>query len=256
MKFKISIAIFLFLFLVQSCSKNDIDSSHTDITIANKQTTGSSAHDLLSEDTFNSMVIELVYVEGYAPTQTAINNFVNFIKARTYKPGGVTVQTRSIVSPGKSTYTIENIRDIEDANRTAYNTDTQIAVWAFFVDGESDQNTTDSSIIGTAYRNTSFVIFENTVHDFSNSNFEPPRDLLETTVIEHEFCHLLGLTNFGSPMQTPHEDPDHEKHCNVDTCLMYWSSEFGLGAGNMLGTSSVPHLDSQCLADLQANGGK
>lgn len=256
MKFKASIAVLLFLFLIQSCSKNDISSSNPDITIANKKTTGTSAHDLLSDDTFSSMAIEIVYVEGYAPSQTAITNFISFIKARTYKPNGITVQTRSIVSPGKSKYTIEDIRDIEDANRTEYNTNTTIAVWAFFVDGESDQNTDTSSIIGTAYRNTSFVIFENTVHDFSNSNFEPPRDLLETTVIEHEFCHILGLTNFGSPMQTPHEDPDHEKHCNVDTCLMYWASEFGSGIGNMLGSSSIPQLDSQCLADLQANGGK
>ncbi|MFH4963950.1 membrane metalloprotease [Gaetbulibacter sp. M235] len=256
MKFKVSIAIFFFLFLIQSCSTNEISDKNTDITIANKKTTGTSAHDLLSDDTFTSMVIEVVYVEGYAPTQTAINNFVNFIKARTYKPNGVSVQTRSIVSPGESQYSIEDIRDIEDANRTAYNTDSQIAVWAFFTDGESDQNTDTSSIIGTAYRNTSFVIFENTVHDFSNNNFEPPRDLLETTVIEHEFCHILGLTNFGSPMQSSHEDLDHEKHCNVDTCLMYWASEFGSGIGNMLGSSSIPQLDSQCLADLQANGGK
>jgi hypothetical protein len=256
MKLKSLIAIILLAFLLQACSKNEINDSNANITIANKKQTGTSAHDLLSDDTFTSMVIEVVFVEGYAPTQTAINNFVNFIKARTHKPNGVSVQTRSIVSPGKSQYSIEDIRDIEDTNRTAYNTDSQIAVWAFFADGESDQNTSESSIIGTAYRNTSFVIFENTVHDFSNNNFEPPRDLLETTVVEHEFCHILGLTNFGSPMQTDHEDPNHEKHCNVDTCLMYWASEFGSGIGNMLGSSSIPQLDPQCLADLQANGGK
>ncbi len=256
MRLKTTIRIILFAFLLYGCSRSELNDSEQNITVNNKKQTGSSAHDLLSDDTFTSMVIEVVYVEGYAPTQTAINNFVNFIKARTYKPNGVSVQTRSIVSPDKLQYSIEDIRDIEDANRTAYNTASQIAVWAFFTDGESDQNTDTSSIIGTAYRNTSFVIFENTVHDFSNNNFEPPRDLLETTVIEHEFCHILGLTNFGSPMQSSHEDLDHEKHCNVDTCLMYWASEFGSGIGNMLGSNSIPQLDSQCLADLQANGGK
>jgi hypothetical protein len=255
MKFKSSIAIILLAFLLQACSKNEINDS-TNFTIANKKQTGTSAHDLLSDDTFTSMVIEVVYVEGYASTQTAINNFVNFIKARTYKPGGVSVKTRSIVSPGKSKYTIEDIRDIEDANRTEYNTNTSIAVWAFFVDGESDKNTSDSVILGTAYRNTSFVIFENTVHSFSNNSFEPKRDLLETTVIEHEFGHILGLTNFGSEMQSNHEDTEHSKHCNVESCLMYWASEFGSGIGNTLGSNGIPQLDSQCLADLHANGGK
>ncbi len=249
MKLKSSIAIILFAFLLQACSKNEINNSNSNITIANKKQTGTSAHDLLSDDIFSSTVIEVVYVEGFAPTQTAIDNFVSFIKARTYKPGGVSVITRSVVSPGKSKYTIEDIRDIEDANRTEYNTNSSIAVWAFFVDGESDKNTTDSVILGTAYRNTSFVIFENTVHNFSDNSFEPKRNLLETTVIEHEFGHILGLTNFGSEMQSNHEDTEHSKHCNVENCLMYWNSEFGLG-------NTIPQLDSQCLADLQANGGK
>ncbi len=249
MKLKSSIAIILFAFLLQACSKNEINDSNSNITIANKKQTGTSAHDLLSDDIFASIVIEVVYVEGFAPTQTAINNFVSFIKARTYKPGGVSVITRSIVSPGKSKYTIEDIRDIEDANRTEYNTNSSIAVWAFFIDGESDKNTTDSVILGTAYRNTSFVIFENTVHNFSDNSFEPKRNLLETTVIKHEFGHILGLTNFGSEMQSNHEDTEHSKHCNVENCLMYWNSEFGLG-------NTIPQLDSQCLADLQANGGK
>ena len=256
MKLKTSVSLLLSLFLIISCSKNDIIQSKSDITFANKQTTGSSAHDLLSDDTFTSMVIEIVYVEGFAPTQTAINNFVNFIKARTYKPNGVSVETRAIVSPGKAKYAITDIRDIEDANRTKYNTATTIAVWAFFVDGESDQNTSDSVVLGTSYRNTSFVIFENTVHNYSNSSFEPKRSLLETTVINHEFGHILGLTNFGTNMQSNHEDSQHSKHCNVKSCLMYWAAESGANISNMLGSNSVPQLDSQCIADLQANGGK
>lgn len=256
MKLKTSFRLLLFFFLILSCSKNDIHQSSSDITIANKKTTGSSAHDLLSDDRFSSMVIEVVYVEGYAPTQTAISNFVNFIKARTYKPNGISVETRSIVSPGSTKYAITDIRDIEDANRTKYNTDTTIAVWAFFADGESDQNTNDNVILGTAYRNTSFVIYENTVQDFSNSNFEPKRSLLETTVITHEFGHILGLTNFGTDMQSDHEDSQHSKHCNVESCLMYWAAESGANISNMLGSNSAPQLDSQCIADLQANGGK
>lgn len=256
MKLKSSIAIIVLAFLLQACTKNEINDSRTNITIANKKQTGTSAHDLLSDNTYTSMVIEVVYVEGYAPTQIAITNFVNFIKDRTYKPDGVSVKTRSIVSPGKSKYDITDIRDIEDANRTEFNTDTTIAVWAFFVDGVSDKNTTDSVILGTAYRNTSFVIFENTVQDFSNSNFEPKRDLLETTVIEHEFCHILGLTNFGSEMQSNHEDTEHSRHCNVKSCLMYWAAEYGLSISNMYGLNSTPQLDDQCIADLRANGGK
>ena len=100
------------------------------------------------------------------------------------------------------------------------------------------------------------MIYENTVKDLSNSAFEPSTDLLETTVLNHEFGHILGLTNLGTPLQTAHEDSEHPKHCDVDTCLMYWSSETGAALTNMVNMESAPELDAQCIADLQANGGK
>lgn len=247
------------LFLsVASCSKEDdpIDNSVAVNPITNKQQTGTSSNDLLSDKKFKSMVIEIVYVSGFEPSSAAINNFVNFLTARTYKPNGISVIKRSIPPPGISPYTNEEIVSIEDANRTKYNTSDQIAVWAFFVDGKSSKDTDTSVILGTAYRNTSFVIYEQTIQNLSNSPFEPNRSLLETTVITHEFGHILGLTNLGTALQSNHEDAAHPKHCIEKTCLMYWSSETGAGISNMVSAGAAPQLDSQCIADLRANGGK
>lgn len=253
-----ALAICLLIVLgLQSCSKdstiNDLGNSSIS---ANQQQTGSSANDILSDNTFTSLVIEIAYVDGFAPTQEAIDNFVTFIENRTYKPDGISVVKTMIPSTGNSTFTTQDIVAIEDANRTLYNAENQIAVWAYFSDGESASNTENSVVLGTAYRNTSFVIYENTIHDLSNSTFEPNRSLLETTVITHEFGHILGLTDLGTAMQTPHEDSEHPKHCNVESCLMYWSAETGSGLENLMGSGSAPQLDAQCIADLQANGGK
>lgn len=247
------------LFLsVASCSKEDdsIDNSVAVNPNANKQQTGSSSNDLLSDKKFKSMVIEVVYVAGFEPSSTAISNFVTFLTARTYKPSGINVIKRSIPSPGSSPYTNEEIVSIEDANRTKYNTSDQIAVWAFFADGKSSKDTDTGVILGTAYRNTSFVIFEQTIQGLSDSPFEPSRNVLETTVITHEFGHILGLTNLGTALQSNHEDAEHPKHCNVNTCLMYWSSETGSGIQNMVSSGAALQLDAQCIADLRANGGK
>jgi hypothetical protein len=52
----------------------------------------------------------------------------------------------------KARYTNPDIVSIEDANRTKYNSADQIAVWAFFVDGESASNNENGVILGTAYR--------------------------------------------------------------------------------------------------------
>jgi hypothetical protein len=245
--------------LLLSCSKEDdlSNGSGTGSSIANnKKATGSSANDLLSDNTFKSTVIEVVYVVGFEPTTTAINNLVAFLEARTYKPGGISVIKRAIASPGTAPYTNEEIAAIEDANRTKYNTVNQVAIWAFFADGQSTSDTNTSVILGTAYRNTSFVIYEKTVQGLSDSPFEPNRTLLETTVITHEFGHILGLTNLGTALQSNHEDAAHAKHCNVESCLMFWSSETGHGIANMVSGGSAPQLDAQCIADLRANGGK
>ena len=256
---KVLILLTLGLFLsVASCSKEDdpIDNAVAVNPNTNKQQTGSSSNDLLSDKKFKSMVIEIVYVAGFEPSSTAINNFVNFLTSRTYKPNGITVIKRSITTPGNSPYTTEEIVNIEDANRKKYNTSDQIAVWAFFADGKSSNDTDTSVILGTAFRNTSFVIFEQTIQNLSNSPFEPNRSLLETTVITHEFGHILGLTNLGTALQSNHEDAAHPKHCIEKTCLMYWSSETGGGISNMVSSGAAPQLDAQCIADLRANGGK
>ena len=251
------LAIGLFL-SVASCSKED-DPNDNPVALnqnSNKQQTGSSANDLLSDKKFKSMVIEVVYVAGFEPSAQSITNFVNFLTERTFKPGGISVIKRSIASAGSSSYTNEAIVSIEDANRTKYNTADQIAVWAFFADKKSSKDTDTSVILGTAYRNTSFIIYEQTIQGLSDSPFKPNRSLLETTVITHEFGHILGLTNLGTTLQSNHEDTAHPKHCIEKTCLMFWSAETGGGISNMVSGGSAPQLDAQCIADLRANGGK
>lgn len=245
-----------------ACSKEDDSQTNAgtdteDISKSeNQKATGSSSNDLLSDNVYKSIVVELVYVEGFKPSQNTISNFISFLNSRTFKPNGISVESRAILSPGKSTYTNEDIITIEDENRTKYNTNNQIAIWAFFADAASANNTSTGVVLGTAYRNTSFVIFEESIHNLSNSAFEPSRTVLETTVITHEFGHILGLTNLGTNMVDNHEDSDHAKHCNVESCLMYWSAETGSGLSNLIGANSAPQLDAQCIADLKANGGK
>ncbi|AUC85764.1 membrane metalloprotease [Polaribacter sp. ALD11] len=246
------------LFSCTSEKEDNLDGGNNGNTnvVANRQATGSSANDLLSADIFKKLVVEIAYIEGFKPTETAKNNFKEFIEKSTFKPEGVVFIEKQIPATGKTVYNLEEVVALEKEHRTKYNANTTIAVWVLFIDGKSSKDTNQGSILGAAYWNTSFVIYEETIHNLSDGTFEPERSLLESSVINHEFGHILGLTNLGSDLQSDHEDADHPKHCIVEDCLMYWAAETSQGIGSMISGGNVPNLDTQCLADLKANGGR
>lgn len=215
-----------------------------------------SANDFLSDHIYKRLVIEVVYIEGHEPTDAALNNLVSFINERTFKPNGIQIESRSIPSPNTSPYTIQDILSIESANRTETSSSDKLALWVLFIDGEFASNSSGSTVLGAAYQDTSFVIFQESIEAISGGILQPDRTVVESVVINHEMGHLLGLTNFKSPMQTNHEDTSHPKHCDVQDCLMYWSIETGEGIVDLLSGGQIPELDAQCIADLQANGGK
>lgn len=256
--------VFLFVFLA-SCSSDQkeevtiIDDDGEEIivdTSLNKKQVGDSAHDMLSDTSFKKIAFEIFYVEGLRPTDATVANFKQFLATRLNKPDGITVDLTEIPSPAQDVYTIADIRTLEDDIRTEYNDDERIAVFGIFIDGEYSENTENGSVLGVAYRNTSFVIFEETVQSFSGQPLAPSTTVLESTVLNHEFGHLLGLVNAGTTPQSDHQDVEHGRHCTEEDCLMFWAAETGEGLLNMVSGGNISELDAQCIADLQANGGK
>jgi hypothetical protein len=67
----------------------------------------------------------------------------------------------------------------------------------------------------------------------------------------------MGLVNIGTALQSSHEDAANNGHCDVNGCLMSAQLD-AFNPLDMLSVvgSSVAELDGQCIADLQANGGK
>lgn len=248
------LGVITFLLFAASCS-TDSPSDHS----ANLKSVGDSANALLSDDQFTSMNIEIVYVEGYAPSTSAIAGFKSFLQERVYKPDGITISMRPVSSSGKAPFSIQEIGDIEQKNRSTYNTGDEIAVFIYFADGSNeDDDSKKEVVLGSAFRNTSIVVYEKTIENFAAKANAPSKSVLENAVLDHEFGHLFGLVDMGSEPQSDHldSDPDHKGHCNVPGCLMRSSLEFGTGVVDITSGGSVPVLDAQCIADLQANGGK
>ena len=231
------------------CIKNDSGTGLPAIYAGNDKSTGSSARDLLSDDNFATLTIEIQYMTGFAPDAASLNNLTSFLNSLVHKPGGITITQKEIEAEGKPSYSINDVASIEQKDRTVYNTGNKIAIYVLITDGAFD----NPAAVGASYRNTSLCLFGKTLFDNSGGIGQLSRTKLETTVCEHEFGHLLGLVDLGSAMINNHKDADHGNHCKVKNCLMYYEIET---IDFLSATDDIPTLDSKCLADLQANGGK
>jgi predicted Zn-dependent protease len=211
--------------------------------------------DFLSDDKFDKLIVEIQYVSGYEPTAKSLDNLKTFLQQRLNKPEGISIVQNSISSPGKSAYSLEEIRAIEKANRTQQADGSTLTAYFFFADGDYAANSGNSKVLGIAYGASSMVLFEKTIREFSGGITQPSATTLETTVINHEFGHVLGLVNNGTSMQDAHQDEAHGKHCNNKDCLMYYTVATSEIVSNIIG-GNIPELDAGCINDLRANGGK
>lgn len=250
---KIALSLLMISFLgMTSCKK---DKNKSGGLFSGGTAVGVSANDLLSDSKFKDLRVEIQYVAGFKPTDAAMDNLKDFLTERLNKNSINFVYTQ-IASPGKAKYSVDDIKNIEKSNRTVFNKDSNLGAYFLFLDGEFVENSGSSKVLGIAYTNTSMVIFEETVKDLSGGIGEPATYKLESAVALHEFGHILGLVNAGTPLKSNHQDVAHGHHCDNENCLMYWTVETGDFVSNLVGTAPIPSLDSNCLQDLKANGGK
>ena len=208
---------------------------------------GSSAEEYLRDDVYTSLVIDIVYEIGVQPDQRAIDELESFLDTYLNKPKGITIIQREIEDQNENTLNTKEITEIEQIHRSRLNSKDTLATFIYFANSKFSQN---STTLGVAYASTSIVIFQKTIQENAGSNVEVIRRL-EESILKHEFGHLLGLVNVGTPPVNPHEDSGNPNHCDSRDCLMYYATQTAATANNI---SQI--LDDNCIADLKANGGK
>lgn len=252
----------LVLAFVLGCSKDSNDDAPVNKT-ANLLATGDSANDILSNTNFTKLLIEVAFVQGFRPTQAAMDDFEAYLRERTFKDD-IEVVYRQLPSPNEEDLTLEEIVELENENRTIYNDGETLAIYIYFADAPSNSDDLDEGFVtlGAVYRNTSMIIYKSTVRDLANRSGTVTVADVESATLNHESGHLFGLVNLGTEAVNDHEDPEAENHCDVIGCLMRAELQFGSGIMSMLermaskGLAVVPVLDAECILDLQANGGR
>lgn len=226
---------------------NNSEYSHT-------QNPGLSANDLLSDENFSELIVEIDYMPGYAPNDQALDSLKAFLEQRLNKSSVTILEPSEVQSGGQNQYSANEIRDLEDQHRDEFTEGETLTAYMIIVDGYFAQN----NVLGIAYFNTSNAFFGPAYDDASSGLGSPSRYQIESTSFRHEFGHLFGLVNIegsGTDMQTDHHDEEHGHHCDNENCLMYYAMERPELIGQFF-DSSVAELDANCIADLQDNGGK
>lgn len=218
----------------------------------NNSNVGESSNAFLSDEYYERLTVEILYMPDSEPTQNSVNNLRSFLNDHLKKPAGIEVVLKQIPSAGKDSYSTNDLANIESQHRSKYNANQTIAASMIFVDGKYAEN---NQGLGIAYRNTSMAIFGEVIAEYSGGLSQPTKTKLESTVMNHEFGHLLGLVNIGTEMVENHEDTEHSKHFDNSNCLMYYASETTEIASFLIG-NDVPALDENCKNDLVAYGGK
>jgi hypothetical protein len=205
---------------------------------------------LLSAASYPILNIEIQFAPGMKPQDQSVANLVNFLNTYLNKPSGINVVQKQVSSLGAATVTLQEVANFQDKNRSVYTIDNSISVYVLFAD--ADYSVTD--VAGISYWNTSITIFEKTIQAKTGGAFQASRTKVESGTLMHEFGHLLGLVNLGTPMVKAHEDAAHVSHCSNTSCLMYYATQTN---GLMASTNNtIPGLDVDCMNDLRANGGK
>lgn len=232
-----------------SCKKTASTSPESLPNAYSNQQLGASANDMLSSNKYTTLNIQVQYMPGYELDATVIASVTTYLSNICNKPGGINI-TQSEIGANGDTLNVDKVALLEVQNRTLYTSGNALALYVLVTDGYD----TSLATLGFAYRNTSICLFGKDIFNHSGAIGEVSRISLETSVLEHELGHIMGLVNLSTPMVVPHQDTIHGYHCNNPNCLMYYATEIHAGLGAL--ANNIPVLDSNCVKDLAGNGGK
>tara|TARA_B100000686_G_C16642505_1_gene890953 strand:- start:374 stop:1108 length:735 start_codon:yes stop_codon:yes gene_type:complete len=205
--------------------------------------TGACRYEILQSDKFPRLHIEIDYVTEHAPDSDAVDLLKQRIKETTDKTS-ISVSQNSFGSTDSS-YSMEEILNIEKAQRERYKSGNTFIIHILYLNGEYEDN---DQTLGLAYKGSSFVIFKEKIEDAAFLLISA--EDIEKSVLVHEYGHLVALVNNGYESPHDHEDPDHPNHSNNDESVMYWAIE-SQDIANQIDGEPPNNFDSDDLDDLR-----
>lgn len=220
---------------------------------------GGAARDFLQGNPYSKLVVEIDFQASKPPADSAVELLKKTADERLNKPGGIQVEKTSF-STSESQWSAAKLRDLESSKRGRRTGGDTAALYVLYLGGSYAGDTADSKVLGVAFGPSSVAIFKDNIESAGLSLGPIPVFTtvdIERSVLVHEFGHILGLVNLGTPMVKNHEDPDpkHAGHSSNKGSVMYWAIESN-AISRAFGNTPPTEFDADDKADLKAAGGK
>lgn len=205
---------------------------------------GAMARTYLQGSPATSIVVEVDWMSGRKPSNTALSHLESILRRELSKPDGVSVQLGAEMNTAETSWTVSKLVAAERAFRAERSGGTRVTMWIAFLGGSLAQQ---ESALGAAFAASAAVVFRDRIGEAATALIQSSE--IERAVVTHEVGHLLALVNIGYESRFTHEDPAHPNHSNNRDSVMYWAVE-DISLRNLLAGGPPDDFDEADRADL------
>lgn len=161
---------------------------------------------------FNSIILEIAYIQGHEPNNASITDFENYL-TEIQVTNNVFVYLNPINIEKNDSWSLKEIEDFEDNYRNIFDPNPNDSDLKLFISYLNNEYKDDRSIVGLQYGKTSFCMWER--------RFFTEEEELNTLL--HEFGHVLGLVDELRYDELAYSELN--AHCEDEKCIMYYSNK-------------------------------
>jgi hypothetical protein len=192
----------------------------------------------------SAMVVEVDWVQGRAPSGSALGHLQSIMNRELEKPRGILIRQGNEIRSSRTSWSLADLKALERDNRSVHSSGSTATLWVAYVGGSFADNT---GALGVSYSASSFVIFRDRMNEAATALILAEE--IERSVLVHETGHLLSLVEIGYRSHTNRQDPDHPYHSRNRGSVMYWAVE-DVSLRNLLAGGPPDDFDAADRGDL------